>query len=523
MGSAWTPPPQWPSGRPMTGQTYDVVVLGGGGAGLSAALSAAQRGARTLLVERQPTLGGSTAISIGSFTAAGTRWQRQRGIADSPEDFFADMAMIPGVEPGDDNPELRALLAVEAAQTLAWLSDLGVPFVGPFPEPPHRVPRMHNVVPDSRMYIAQLRRAARHAGVKFLPNASLVELRMDPQGVACVGAVVEVDGQKVDLPATRGVVVATGDFSGNGGMRRAHLSAAAAAAVPANPASTGDGQRLIAAIGGRLRAMHFSTGPKLRFRPAQRSGFVARLPLWPPLMKFGARIVQLVPPRALGFYVKSVLVVHMQPSPRLFEAGAILVNLNGRRFCDERESTKPLALEPDSTGYVILDAVIADRFSKAPDFISTAPGIAYAYLPDYARARPDLVHRARDAHDLAQQLGLQVEALEEAVRSATGFQTTELVALGPVVSTVTVTEGGALVDTSCRVIHESGHAIPGLFAAGGVAQGGMHLAGHGLHIAWAMTSGRIAGATAARRMDGSLKRLGWGPVDAPSPGGLAPP
>ena len=489
---------------------YDVVVVGGGGAGFAAAVTAAGYGSRTALFERQPRAGGSTAISIGSFTAAGTRWQRQRRIEDGPEALLADMAKIPGVDPRDDNAELRALLAVEGSRTLEWLADLGVPFVGPFDEPPHRVPRMHNVVPDSRMYVTQMRRAARRRGVVVTKSARVVELLRDGAGGPCRGLRVEINGRTVDVAAKRGVVVATGDFSGNPEMRRAYLSPAAADAVPANPASSGDGHRLIEAVGGHFRSMHVSTGPKLRFPPGERRGLVARIPLWPPLMRFGARLVQSVPPRTLGPYVKSVLVVHMQPSPRLFEEGAVLVNLAGRRFCEEKTSTLALAHERDSTGFIILDSRIAEQFSKAPNFISTAPGIAYAYLPDYARSRPDLVHRAPDARRLARTIGLDADALEEAVRSSPDLKDSGLVALGPVLSTVTVTEGGAVVDTQCRVLDQDGHPIAGLFAAGGVAQGGMRLAGHGLHIAWAMTSGRIAGAGAAKRLDDSLQRLGWG-------------
>src|SRR5262245_4627181 len=145
--------------------TCDVLIVGGGGAGLSAAISSAERGVRVVLVERCDKLGGSTGMSVGSFTAAGTPWQRSKGINDSVRNYLEDMASGPGVTPQRDAPDLRAVLAAEAATALKWLNKLGVPFVGPFPEPPHRVPRMHNVVPLSRMYVVCLERAARNAGV----------------------------------------------------------------------------------------------------------------------------------------------------------------------------------------------------------------------------------------------------------------------------------------------------------------------------------------------------------------------
>src|SRR5690349_2373212 len=199
----------------------DIIVVGGGGAGLSAAISAAERGMRTLLLERREKLGGSTALAIGSITAAGTRWQRAKGIDDTPDALLEDMASIPGVVVDADAPELRAILAAEAAPALQWLDDRGVPFVGPFPESPHRVPRMHNVIPDSRMYIACLGRAARRSGVHILLSAE-VERLIEERGTVA-GVVVIHGGRSRTIRAQRGVVLATGDFSGNAEMRRRFL------------------------------------------------------------------------------------------------------------------------------------------------------------------------------------------------------------------------------------------------------------------------------------------------------------
>jgi fumarate reductase flavoprotein subunit len=484
-------------------EPFDVVVVGGGGAGLAAAISAASRGARVVLVERQDKLGGSTAISIGSFTAADTPWQRRKGISDTTAAFLEDMAIIPGVSPAEDAPALRAVLAAEAAPALSWLSSLGVAFVGPFPEAPHRVPRMHNVVPDSRMYIACLERAARRHGVCIILSAEARDLFISPEGEV-IGVDVTVAGRPHRYTAEQGVVLATGDFSGNAEMRRTYLSPAAADSIPANPESTGHGHTMGLRLGGDLRRMAVSTGPKLRFRSHKAGGILAALPLRPWLMKPLAALVQRLPSAVLRPFVKSLLVVHMQPSPQLFESGAILINLRGERFCDETKSTLPLSHEPEAAGYVVFDEAIARKFSAAPHFISTAPGIGYAFMPDYQRARPDLVHRAETAAALASALNMKAETLQTAIASAQKPLGGPLVALGPVVSTLTVTEGGLAVDTSCRVLRPDGTAIAGLFAAGGVAQGGMRLSGHGLHIAWAIVSGRLAGQSASRRMQRSL-------------------
>ena len=68
-------------------EDWDVVVAGGGGAGLMAAIEAAERGARVLLVEKQPGLGGATGMSVGTLSAAGTALQKAAGIQDSVDSW----------------------------------------------------------------------------------------------------------------------------------------------------------------------------------------------------------------------------------------------------------------------------------------------------------------------------------------------------------------------------------------------------------------------------------------------------
>ena len=159
--------------------TYDVVVVGGGGAGLAAAVAAAERGASVAVVERKDELGGTTAYSVGSLTAADTPLQRRKGIRDDPDELVEDMwAFDPALLDGDA-PALRRLYAVESARTYDWLVEHGVVFSGPYPEPPHRVPRMHNVIPNSRSYIARLASAARRAGVEVMLRTEAVRLHLD--------------------------------------------------------------------------------------------------------------------------------------------------------------------------------------------------------------------------------------------------------------------------------------------------------------------------------------------------------
>ena len=71
-------------------------------------------------------------------------------------------------------------------------------------------------------------------------------------------------------------------------------------------------------------------------------------------------------------------------------------------------------------------------------------------------------------------------------------------ALGPVLSWIVFSEGGLRVDEKLRVLGRDGQPIPGLYAAGSAGQGGLLLEGHGHHLSWAFTSGRLAGENGAR-------------------------
>jgi fumarate reductase flavoprotein subunit len=191
------------SGR--AGSTADVIILGGG-AVLSAAVSAAENGASVILLQKAPTVGGTTAMSVGAFTAAGTSLQKAAGIADSVDEFVADIQSANGPLDSRENHQLRQVLAEQAAPTLEWLIGMGVRFLGSFPAPSNRHPRMHNVLPNSRSFTAALAVRARKLGVRTETNRRAEELLTDDNH-----RVIGVRAGSERYYATKGVVIATGD------------------------------------------------------------------------------------------------------------------------------------------------------------------------------------------------------------------------------------------------------------------------------------------------------------------------
>lgn len=143
----------------------DVIVVGGGGAALAAAGSAAALGRDVILLEKNPQLGGSTAWSVGSVTATCTPHQIKQGIKDNPAHHLEDLRLFAGPLAHRDNFELARVLTDNTPEMFRWLLSTGLEFIGPLPEPPHRLPRMHNVLPNSRAFPYLLGRHCRKLGV----------------------------------------------------------------------------------------------------------------------------------------------------------------------------------------------------------------------------------------------------------------------------------------------------------------------------------------------------------------------
>lgn len=484
---------------------FDVVVVGAGASGLSAAIEAADAGARVIVLEKNPLPGGSSRLSVGSINAAGSSLQKRAGIVDTPDEHFADMDHFMGPFAGKDNLALRRLLVDHAAESLEWLISLGLCFYGPTADPPHRHPRMHNVLPNSRAYPYYLGRAAQARGVDIRLNAPVSQILRSGDG-AVRGVLAHVDGRAVEIEARSGVVLAAGDYSNDPELKQRFRPELAR--IPAiNPTATGDGHKLGEALGARVVNGDVVYGPGLRFVEPARPSLVRRLPPSWLLGKLMQWALNLLPAPLFRPFVMSFMTASLGPEASLLRAGAVLVNRKGERFVDELvQPGLAIAQQPGGHAWLVFDQRVATVFSGPPHYVSTAPGVAFAYLPDYQRHRRDLYHRADSLEALARSVGLPAESLCAAIDKrnaalpdgvAGGVLQAPFYALGPLESRIVITDGGLAVNGEHQVLREDGSVIPRLYAAGAVGQGGALLAGNGHHIGWAVTSGRRAGRFAA--------------------------
>lgn len=459
-------------------------------------------GLRVLVLEKAARLGGTSAMSVGSLMAAGTRMQRAAGVIDSPDQHEAELIDIVTAAKVGDNPALRRLLVENMGETVDFLERIGVHFLGPLPQPPFTTSRFYQALPGGRVYIQRLAEECARLGVELRMSAAVETLERDGDRVSGVTFSDPTGSHRV--VASHGVILASGDVSGNRAMRREIWGEGLDALEPINPNAMGDGQRLGQSVGGRL-VLRDDLVPHgvPRFSLPTTRPLAERLPLWRPLTRAMKLALSYLPQSLVRPFVLRAAMTALAPERALYAAGAVVVNQAGNRFVDELGPVgDAIARQPGGVGYVLFDSKIARRFSKWPDFVSTAPGIAYAYVDDYRGARPDIFHEAATLEELASVLGCPHENLATALAFRNDSPEPPFILMGPLKTWLLLTPAGLAIDTSLRVLDDNNTPIPGLYAAGGAGQGGLSFTHyyHGHSLGWALTSGRLAARAAANSL-----------------------
>src|SRR5215470_3607647 len=183
----------------------DVLVIGAGACGLAAAIAAHDAGAEVAVIEKLDRPGGNSALSTGSVPAAGTRFQREAGIADSPQRFIEDLMRTGGAT---DCPHLVRRLVETSAATVEWLVDsVGVrmTLVTAYKHVGHSLPRLH--APASRRgrdLVDDLLAAAERRGIPLAVGNGARELIADADD-GVIGADIDANGERQRMLARKTV------------------------------------------------------------------------------------------------------------------------------------------------------------------------------------------------------------------------------------------------------------------------------------------------------------------------------
>ena len=441
----------------------DVAIIGAGGAGMTAAINAAQAGKSVVLLEKMPYVGGNTTKATGGMNAAETHYQAEQGISDTVEQFIED-TMKGGHDINDRN--LVTIMAESSAKAIEWLDSIGAPLPKVSFSGGATNSRIHSPEDGSGVgafLVTRFRKTLEDVGVKVMCDTEATKL-MTLEGTV-VGVMAEGKTAHYTINA-KAVILTSGGFGNNEDMIVHYRPDLKGTVKTGAPGVTGEGILMAQAVGADLVDIE-----QIQLHPTVEQSTSM-------LITEGVR-----------------------------GDGAILVNQEGKRFINElltRDVVSAGELEqPGSYAYIIFDQHLRDGLKAIEKYVATGITVQGDTIEDLAKqldidpaTLADTLNKwnqyvaDQNDPDFGRTTGMEenlTQAPYYAIKIAPGIHHTM---------------GGVHIDTSARVIDVNGNVIPGLFAAGevcGGVHGGNRIGGNA--VADIVVFGRIASESAVAWCD----------------------
>ena len=442
-------------------ESTDIVIIGSGGAGLSSAITATEKGAKVIVLEKMAYFGGNSNRSEGEMNAAGTKQQKAHGILDAtPERFAADT--LRGGH-GLNDPALVKALTENAASAEEWLLDLGAHFC-------HRMgrgggqtrARGHGPCDGSPVGIEIMRVLGERA------DKDHIDMRLNNRVTKILMKNGKVAGVQVKTPKgmetinAKSVILATGGFGANHKMVEKYRPELKGFSTTNHPGATGDGIVLAQQVGAGLTD-------------------IEQIQIHPTVIKKNGALI----------------------SESMRARGGFLLNKNGKRFTNElltRDVVSANELkQPGGIAYLVIDNSIYSKNKMAQNYTAeklmtkcdTIADVAklIGVDPKVVQASFDQYHKAFD--NKKDDLFGRPEMLIR-MDQAPYF-------VAEVTPGIHHTMGGVKIDPQAEVLTPEKKPIPGLFAAGevtGGVHGGNRIGGNA--VADIITFGRISANSALK-------------------------
>ena len=437
----------------------NIVIVGAGGAGMTAAIMAKLAGKNVVVLEKMPYAGGNTTKATGGMNAAETHYQKEQGIVDSKALFAADT--MKGGHALNDSA-LVAELANSSADAIDWLDTIGAPLPKISFSGGASVNRIHAPEDGSGVgdyLVDRFSAKCKELGIEIMYNTTATTLLTDGDGKI---SGVEAEGTDAHYVfRTRAVILATGGFGANEDMYTQYRPDLKGTVTTNAPGATGDGIIMAQALGADLVDIE-----QIQLHPTVEQ-------------------------------TTSILITESVRGD-----GAILVNQSGVRFVNElltRDAVSAAELSQEGQyAYIIFDQNLRDHLKAIEKYVKSG-----------------IVVQGETVEELAVNLGIDPAVLSKTVSDWNGYvkdqhdpdfgRTTGMnadLSTAPyyaikIAPGIHHTMGGIKINTSAEVINTHGDAIPGLFAAGevtGGVHGGNRLGGNA--VADIVIFGRIAAESA---------------------------
>ena len=462
-------------------ENADIVVVGAGGSGMSAAVRAETLGKSVILIEKMPTIGGATVLNAGTLIATGSRYQREvmKETKDSPELAAEDIFRV-GKHKND--PVLVRMVTERVGGVVDWLiDDLKIPY-GPAATqyPDHSANRQLGVTGRSVNYLNLMREKFLGMGGKLLLETRAQSFITDANGRVVGVKATDAAGNTVEL-TSKAVILASGGFGADQSMLPPSMK-----------------NYLFYGVDGE-------TGDGLKMAQALNAGTINL-----DLVKMYPQGVETRPHHGLAATASS--------TDTMKASGAIYVNNRGERFVDENAGlgvlTEATVAQPDSIAYIVMDKAAWEKY--------VAKSLEDKLVPDAAAldAWTKIVNNGRPVmavsdslEEAARTMGIDPAGLtktvthwNEMVKAGKDADFSRKITGGLGEGPYRIVEqkvryqttlGGLKADAGLRILDTAGKAIPGLYGAGCVV-GGANGADSmtAMMNSWAIVSGVVAAETA---------------------------
>ena len=464
-------------------ENADIVVVGAGGSGISAAVKAETLGANVILIEKMPVIGGATALNAGTLIATGSKYQREvmKETKDSPELAYKDIFTV-GKNRND--PVLVKMVTERVGGVVDWLIyDMKIPY-GPAATqyPDHTANRQLGVTGRSVNYLNLMREKFLGMGGKLMLQTRAQELIRDDAGKVVGVRATDKDGNTVEL-TSKAVILASGGYGAVKSMLPKEMSNYVFYGLDSE---TGDGYKMATAIGAGTINLD--------------------------LVKMYPQGVETVPGHGLAATASS--------TDTMKKSGAIYVNKLGQRYVDENAAlgvlTDMTVAQPDHIAYIVMDAKawkeyvaksLEDKLVPNEETLMTWTKIVNNGRPVMA-VSDNLAEAAKtmgvDAEGLAKTVAHWNDMVKAGKDTDFNRKITGGLGEGPYYIVeqkvrYQTTLGGLKADADLRILDKAGKPIPGLYGAGcvvGGANGADSLTA--MMNSWAIVSGVVSAESAVK-------------------------
>ena len=412
--------------------SYDVIIVGAGGAGMSAVIQAKEAGANPVIFEKMPVVGGNTTKSSGGMNASETKFQKEQGIQDSNDTFFNDTLKGGG---GTNDKELLRYFVDHSADAIDWLDSMGITLNNISYSGVKRIHRPADGSAVGGYLVKGLTKNVLDRKIPVFLNADVTKINEKDGKVS--GVTVQIQGEKKKNISSKAVVVTTGGFGGNEKMIVKYRPDLKGYVSTNAKGSTGDGIKMIEKLGGQLVAMD-----QIQVHPTvvQKDGMLV--------------------------------------SETVRGEGGILVNQQGKRFFNELETrdkvSAAISALPEKYAYIVFDDALASRAKQIDFYKSKGVVIEGKTIEELAKKIKVPADTLKQTLDTWNQDVANKKDPEFGRSTAMDYDLTKApyyaIQIAPGIHH---TMGGVKINTNTEVINTKGEVIPGLYAAGEVT-GGLH-------------------------------------------------